>query len=284
MTSNRTRVSKTFEGEVLYASRRRCCLCVFLEERDETRQGQIAHLNRNPTDSRPDNLVFLCLEHHDAYDNTTSQSKGYSETEVRKWRDDLYAMNAVKRFKHLPQAPTDPELEELPETTIYAKIREKFSEKLDYLSEPWRYPAWQEANHPDFFAFKARNRRDGVCLIERIDLPDGRIVVVCIQVPGNPGNSVTNNVETICHQVCERFDIPPPRLVWLEHYDNFGTDDWNLVTFEEMPPDVPFGKPTWTPMTPELWDSLLLRPKKVLRSSLGQLNSKVQKRFRWPPR
>ena len=39
-------------------------------------------------------------------------------------------------------------------------------------------------------------------MIERISLEDGRIVVACISVPGNPGTSVTNTVESICDQVC----------------------------------------------------------------------------------
>ncbi len=71
-------------------SHRRCCLCVFLEERDETRPGQIAHLNREPSDSRFDNLVFLCLEHHNEYDGRPSQSKAFLPEEVREYRDKLY--------------------------------------------------------------------------------------------------------------------------------------------------------------------------------------------------
>jgi hypothetical protein len=69
--------------KVLVASRRRCCLCVFLEGRDETRKGQIAHLNRNRTDSRFENLVFLCLDHHSDYDGKNYQSKGYQPGELR---------------------------------------------------------------------------------------------------------------------------------------------------------------------------------------------------------
>ena len=80
------------------------------------------------------------------------------------------------------------------------------------MSTLWRYPLWQVANEPDLFAYKARNA-DGVCVIERIDLPDGKIVVACIQIAGNPGRSITNCVEDVCFQVCNRFEIPPNRLV-----------------------------------------------------------------------
>lgn len=76
-------------ARVLMLSRRRCCLCLFLDHRDEACKGQIAHLNRDPSDGRFDNLVWLCLKHHDDYDSRTSQSKGLTELELRTWRDRL---------------------------------------------------------------------------------------------------------------------------------------------------------------------------------------------------
>lgn len=83
MCANRTSVSKFIETQVLVASRRRCCLCVYLHGQNQVRKGQLAHLDRNPNDSCFDNLVFLCHDHHDEYDGRTSQSKGLTEGEVR---------------------------------------------------------------------------------------------------------------------------------------------------------------------------------------------------------
>jgi hypothetical protein len=120
-------------------------------------------------------------------------------------------------------------------------------------------------------------------LIERIDTPDGRIVIVCIQVPGNPGNSITNCVEELCFQVCERFEIPADRLVWLEHYDILGSEEWNLVEFEQRPPNTLFINPRWTVMTPAMWNDLQLRPKKRMKVSYWNLESKIKKLFPWPP-
>jgi hypothetical protein len=169
--------------------------------------------------------------------------------------------------------------------SAYEKVSARFQDELGYVSKPWRFPLWQVANQPELFAFKAGNRADGVCLIERIDLPDGRIVVVCIQTPGNPGNSITNCVEGLCFQVCERFEIDASRLVWLEHYD-YGSKklpgDWNLVTFSASPPNRPFEGPTWTTMTLAMWNALKLRPKKRLVVKYGQIESKVRKLFDWP--
>ena len=79
------------ERSVLTKSRRRCCLCFWLEGIDEAQRGQIAHLDQNPTNNNEDNLCFLCTkEHHDDYDSTRSQSKGLQKGEVKQWRDELY--------------------------------------------------------------------------------------------------------------------------------------------------------------------------------------------------
>ena len=77
-------------NNVLLKSRRRCCLCFWLEGIDEVKKGQVAHLDQNNENCAEDNLVFLCLEHHDAYDGRTSVSKGFRKEEVRKWRDELH--------------------------------------------------------------------------------------------------------------------------------------------------------------------------------------------------
>jgi hypothetical protein len=172
-------------------------------------------------------------------------------------------------------------VDRVPDSSELDLLRSRYSKETAFLDEPWRFSFWQVANQAELFAYKARGS-DGVCLIERIDLPDGRVVVVCIQIPGNPGTSITNAVEDICLQVCERFEIPPARLIWLEHYDRFGADEWNMVAFERIPPQGLFESPRWTKMTPRLWEGLLLRPKKALRVYAGQYESKVKKLFAWP--
>ena len=79
------------EAGVLLASRRRCCICYGLNRDLEVKQGQIAHINRDPSDSEPDNLAFMCLPHHDLFDTKTSQSKGWTVAEARHYREALYA-------------------------------------------------------------------------------------------------------------------------------------------------------------------------------------------------
>lgn len=86
----RSPISEDTQNSVLLKSRRRCCLCFWLHGRDEVMKGQVAHLDRNPENSSEDNLVFLCLEHHDEYDGATRLAKGLRKKEVRHWRDELY--------------------------------------------------------------------------------------------------------------------------------------------------------------------------------------------------
>jgi hypothetical protein len=75
---------------VLVLSRRRCAFCFGLDNDLTQKNGQIAHINRKSNDSRQENLAFLCLDHHDKYDSTSSQSKGLTEPELRHYRDQLY--------------------------------------------------------------------------------------------------------------------------------------------------------------------------------------------------
>src|SRR5438105_14395103 len=121
--SDRRRTPKSVEMSVLVAARRRCCLCVFLHDRDEVRRGQIAHLNRDPSDFRFENLVWLCLEHHDEYDSRTSQSKGLTRDEVEAYRQRLYARHPRSTRKALKESRVgdSPELQPLPPLSEYDK-------------------------------------------------------------------------------------------------------------------------------------------------------------------
>lgn len=89
--SNRKKIPDEVQKEVLTRSRRRCCLCYGLNRDADIKQGQIAHLDQDNSNERPDNLVFLCLAHHDQYDSRTSQSKGFTLEEAKEYRSELYS-------------------------------------------------------------------------------------------------------------------------------------------------------------------------------------------------
>lgn len=92
---------------VLKKSKRRCCLCFGLNCDSREKRGQIAHIDHKPANSKPDNLVFLCLDHHDEYDAGTSQSKSIQINEVKAYRDDLYQYieSGKLRDSEIPEKP-----------------------------------------------------------------------------------------------------------------------------------------------------------------------------------
>lgn len=95
--ATRKKIPEGTQFEVVYLSARRCCMCLAIESDFGEKSGQIAHLDQNRTNDDLDNLAWLCLPHHDAYDSKTSQSKGYSKSEVRKYRSLLHT--EVERWR-----------------------------------------------------------------------------------------------------------------------------------------------------------------------------------------
>jgi deoxycytidine triphosphate deaminase len=65
-------------------------LCFGLNGDFSEKKGQIAHIDQKPANQRDDNLVFPCLDHHDAFDSCTSQSKGLTREEVEFYKDKLF--------------------------------------------------------------------------------------------------------------------------------------------------------------------------------------------------
>jgi hypothetical protein len=59
-------------------------------------------------------------------------------------------------------------------------------------------------------------------------------VVVCSELPNNPGGSITNSAETIAAGVILANELPTP-LVWIEHWPKESTDGgeetFDLVVF-----------------------------------------------------
>lgn len=94
----RKAIAPVVQADIVIKSRRRCALCVFLDGNDSERLGQIAHLNGDHSDNRFENLAWLCLEHHDKFDSKTSQTKNYTQIELRNYRDRLYQMYGESEY------------------------------------------------------------------------------------------------------------------------------------------------------------------------------------------
>lgn len=107
----RRALPKDVETEVLVSSRRRCCICFGLDRDTRLQSGQIAHLDGDRENNRLDNLAFLCLKHHDEYDSRTSQRKGLTVHEVKRYREELTATinRAFTQQVHFGEIKTPPQ-------------------------------------------------------------------------------------------------------------------------------------------------------------------------------
>lgn len=87
--SNRTAIPSETLTTILVESARRCCLCFGLDGDFSQKRGQVAHIDQNRANHSENNLVYLCLEHHDKYDSSNSQSKGYTKDEIQFYKKKL---------------------------------------------------------------------------------------------------------------------------------------------------------------------------------------------------
>lgn len=92
----RKSISPDIQERILCESRRRCAFCFGLNNDLNRKKGQIAHIDRNSSNSSEENLAFLCLEHHDEYDSKPSQSKGLTPRELTQYQKELIAMLTAK--------------------------------------------------------------------------------------------------------------------------------------------------------------------------------------------
>lgn len=95
---NRKRTPEKTATAVLAKCARRCALCFHLDGDLTEKRGQVAHLDKDPSNDAEDNLAFLCLDHHTLFDSRTSQHKNYTAQEVKAARDTLY--EAIDQGRH----------------------------------------------------------------------------------------------------------------------------------------------------------------------------------------
>ena len=107
--------------------------------------------------------------------------------------------------------------------------------------------------------YKGAGGRPARCRV-RIYLPEDvrdSPVVVCSELPNNPGGSITNSAEVIAAGVIRAKELPTP-LIWMEHWlkeSTGGQETFELVVFssyevEERAPYLGetrarFGAATW---------------------------------------
>ncbi len=84
--------------------------------------------------------------------------------------------------------------------------------------------------------YRSSGGRRAQCRV-RICLPDNTHdapVVICSELPNNPGGSITNSAEVIVAEVIRSHELPTP-LVWIEHWPEEstggGAETFELVVF-----------------------------------------------------
>lgn len=114
MSTNRPRVPTDVQTQLLTSCKRRCCLCFGLDKDRRVKEGQIAHNDQDPTNNDEDNLVWLCLAHHDQRDTRRSQTKGFTTDEVKHYKKSLIeSLSASPQKKEPTRSRSQPKDEEL---------------------------------------------------------------------------------------------------------------------------------------------------------------------------
>lgn len=138
MTIKRKKVHKNTQADILRdISLRRCALCFEYNFDFDLKKGQIAHIDKNSSNNKKTNLVYLCLDHHDEYDGQTSQSKGFTQEELRRSMKSLYAAIKKHQKEMLPKSMSS--MDSKPTTdkkTIIKKKRHIISPEIYNLRIP----------------------------------------------------------------------------------------------------------------------------------------------------
>jgi len=71
------------EEQILISCKRICALCLHFRGDIGIKKGQIAHIDRDHSNSVIQNGAFLCKDHHDEYDTLSHQSKRLTPGELR---------------------------------------------------------------------------------------------------------------------------------------------------------------------------------------------------------
>jgi hypothetical protein len=121
-------------------------VCWSLHHDYAVKQGQIAHLDHDPSNHDIENLAWLCIPHHDQYDTTTSQSKGFTISEVKQYRKAL--AEEVDRRRRLATAGKDVDKARLIQENLALFL---FAAQAMYTPQ-FRALLRKEVTDPDFLA------------------------------------------------------------------------------------------------------------------------------------
>lgn len=134
MAEKRRKIPPATETKVLTRSKRRCCLCVGLHTDFNVKRVQIAHIDHNRNNHKEDNLVALCIPHHDEYDEIKSQSKGITRNELKHYRSELdkvvQKIDEQLKLPNLDVSSLEKESFATPSAKLIGQILEAFDKEV----------------------------------------------------------------------------------------------------------------------------------------------------------
>ena len=94
----RTKIPDRTATEVLRAVDRRCCLCPVRAGLPPQCRGQIHHLDENPVHNQIENLVYLCVTHHEEVGTIGPTTRRIPPELISEQRDELVRLVAARRI------------------------------------------------------------------------------------------------------------------------------------------------------------------------------------------
>ena len=79
--STRPKIPTNIEAQVLYNADHICSIC-----HDTNLSVQIHHIDGNNKNNKENNLMVLCLEHHNKANSKSTMSKSFTVKELKKYK------------------------------------------------------------------------------------------------------------------------------------------------------------------------------------------------------
>lgn len=82
MKTIRTTIPNNTAVQLLFANRRRCCIC-----REARKPVHIHHIDEDPSNNEWDNLAVLCLDHHSDVTGNQGLGRNYTQAEISLYKE-----------------------------------------------------------------------------------------------------------------------------------------------------------------------------------------------------
>lgn len=103
----RKKISDEHVASLQFNSDFRCCLCAHVGDfPPRAKSGQIHHIDEDPSNNAIENLVWLCLDHHEEVGRTSRSARRIHPRAVVRLRDDLE--RRVRRQRQGVRRPREP--------------------------------------------------------------------------------------------------------------------------------------------------------------------------------